>query len=636
MIDQQPDTSSLPTLTTDTESIPAELRAEPRWVVARADKVPLCARDAHRNARVADASTWADFETAQRARRQDSSLHLGFVLGDGWVGVDLDHCRNAETGAVEARAEDIVRRLDRYRETRISGTGLHAMCKGALPGRNRKNEHVEMCDHDRYFVMTGEGGNGKAVAERTDALAVLYADEFGSVGEPDCGPASAGVAAPPAASISDDAVLEKVRASAQASKFDALWSGDTRGYRTPSEADAALCAILAFWTNDDRAQMDRLFRNSKLCRSKWEEREDYRHGTFSLASKGMARRSSRAADTQSPRFMFRTREMLLNSEAVPFLVKDILVQQSLVAMVAPPGCNKTFLALDLALSVASGQSSWLGRPLYLQGPVVYVNGDNGGRFKLRVQAWDEKHGIRKTQAYPSPFHYLNRPVALTNPAEAGAFVDEVGKLKPVLVVFDTLSRCLAGADENNQKDMSAAVAVCDKLRQQLGCCVLLLHHTTKDGRTERGSSVLRGAVDTLVVLKVPDQADAHFTMSCDKQKDAEPFAPIHLIREKVTLASEMDRFTGEPAVSCAIAVSGPQSLQRADKALWTARTYLSTHPGCTKTALANHLKGRRQDTLRQIHTWVKMGDISFERRGQPKAARARDESADDPQTLLPE
>jgi RecA-family ATPase len=95
----------------------------------------------------------------------------------------------------------------------------------------------------------------------------------------------------------------------------------------------------------------------------------------------------------------------------------------------------------------------------------------------------------------------------------------------VLIVFDTLSRCLAGADENNQKDMSAAVGVCDTLRHQLGCCVLLLHHTTKDGAVERGSSVLRGAVDTLLVLKVPDASEPQFTMTCDKQGRGTPSRP---------------------------------------------------------------------------------------------------------------
>ena len=143
---------------------------------------------------------------------------------------------------------------------------------------------------------------------------------------------------------------------------------------------------------------------------------------------------------------------------------------------------------------------------------------------------------------------MNEAVALTNAADSSTFVREVATLKPALIVFDTLSRCLAGADENNQKDMSAAVGVCDRLRQQLGCTVLLLHHTTKEGQTERGSSVLKGAVDTL--LRIPDTSDRRSMLTCDKQKDAEPFDSIGLFREDVTLGAERDVYTGEPAKSC--------------------------------------------------------------------------------------
>ena len=630
---------SLPTLTTDrTGSIPDDLRAMRRWVVARplTSKTPLCAKNVTRHARVTDPSTWVAFETAQRALEQDSDLSLGFVFaaGDGFIGVDLDKCCNPETGAVEPWAEDIVNRLDRYTETSVSGTGLHIICKGTLPVGGRRKGRIEMYEKARFFVMTGAGTNGKPITERTDALAALHAEVFGPVS--DRAPATAPAADSPVASdaASDDDLLKRIRASSQGSKFDELWSGDTSAYDgDDSRADAALCAILAFWTGGDRSQIDRLFRKSGLMRAKW-EREDYRSRSISLAIKGMQDRASSSlrgraapASPAPPRFVFRTREMLMQSETVPFLVQGILVRKSLVALVAPPGCNKTFLALDLGLSVASGQKTWLGQRLNLNGPVVYVLGEGDGRFKLRLMAWDERHGVPTTSRYP--FSYVNEPVALTHPVEARAFVDEVAEKKPVLIIFDTLRRCLAGADENSQKDMSAAMAVCDTLRRQLDCCVLLVHHTKKDGRAERGSSVLKCAVDTMLVLKVDDPSKAHFTMVCDKQKDADHFAPIHLMRERLTLLSAQDPFTGEPAVSCVVAVApGPPSLQHEEQDLWKAKTYLIENPGRSKTALAGHLKGRKVDTLRLIEKWVSEGTIEFTRGGGRKGATSRKGSLD--------
>jgi hypothetical protein len=335
-----------------------------------------------------------------------------------------------------------------------------------------------------------------------------------------------------------------------------------------------------------------------------------------LADKLKAAYDWRFSDTPTGRYAFKSREDLLNSSTASFLVQNLLVQNSLVALVSPPGSNKTFLALDLALSVASGQSTWLNERLNLSGPVVYVLGEGGGRFKLRLRAWDEQHGITDTY----PFHYVNEPVALTKATDANAFVREVAACKPVLIVFDTLSRCLAGADENNQRDMSSAVAVCDALRQQLGCCVLLLHHTTKDGATERGSSVLKGAVDTMVVLKVKEPTAPDFVMTCEKQKDAEPFAPIALVREVVTLASERDPHTGEPAVSCVVKVaSASHVMQQGDKRLWKAKQFMVTHPDANKTDLASHMGVRRTDALGEIDRWVSEGHFRFRRKRRSDA-----------------
>jgi hypothetical protein len=73
--------------------------------------------------------------------------------------------------------------------------------------------------------------------------------------------------------------------------------------------------------------------------------------------------------------------------------------------------------------------------------------------------------------------------------------------------------------------MGAIIAGCDRVRDKLGCCVLLIHHTNKSGESERGSTALRGAVDTLLFLK---GSDARLELVCEKQKDAPPFSDIHL------------------------------------------------------------------------------------------------------------
>ena len=92
---------------------------------------------------------------------------------------------------------------------------------------------------------------------------------------------------PTQADISDRGLLERMFAAANGSAVRRLWDGSTEGYVSPSEADAALCAHLAFWTGGDRARIDHMFCQSGLCREKWLTRADYRKMTISKALEGL-------------------------------------------------------------------------------------------------------------------------------------------------------------------------------------------------------------------------------------------------------------------------------------------------------------------------------------------------------------
>jgi predicted transcriptional regulator len=82
-----------------------------------------------------------------------------------------------------------------------------------------------------------------------------------------------------------------------------------------------------------------------------------------------------------------------------------------------------------------------------------------------------------------------------------------------------------GGDENSAKDVGKAIAGADRLRQEFGCAVLLVHHTGKNGDQERGSSALRAAADAMLKLTADDGA---LTLSCEKMKDAAPFETEYL------------------------------------------------------------------------------------------------------------
>jgi primase-polymerase (primpol)-like protein len=84
-----------------------------------------------------------------------------------------------------------------------------------------------------------------------------------------------------AAPLSDEVVLERALAADKEERFSKLWSGQwEKQYASQSEADMALCCKLAFWTGKNRVQMDRLFRQSKLFREKWDERHHANGATY--------------------------------------------------------------------------------------------------------------------------------------------------------------------------------------------------------------------------------------------------------------------------------------------------------------------------------------------------------------------
>ena len=208
------------------------------------------------------------------------------------------------------------------------------------------------------------------------------------------------------------------------------------------------------------------------------------------------------------------------------LVSGHIPTKALVTMYGPSGDGKTFLALDLALSIATG-IPWHGHSVE-QGPVGYVIAEGAGGLNQRVEAWQEHHGILVSP----PVKFLPQPVHFLEPTEAARLVAELQTWDPSprLAVVDTLSWCLAPGDENSTKDMGAYVAAIGELRAATGATVLTLHHTGHDTSRERGNTALKGAMDTHMRVK---QEDDTITLSCDKQREAVPFTALKFRLEPV-------------------------------------------------------------------------------------------------------
>lgn len=281
MTDHTPSTAGEAGTVVDADAIPAALKNKEQWVCwqekvrdGKPTKVPINP-DAEGYASVTDSATWTDLDTALQYYRQTRPVDgIEFVFReDGpYAGVDLDDCRNPETGTVAKWAGDIVAQLDSYTERSPSGTGLHILVEGALPAGGARSGDVELYDRARYFTVTGDRvlGTPQTVESRSAVLQGIYDQYVDTSDEP---ADSAGVARSDQSgkpTYGDQAVIERACTAANGDRFERLWTGDTTGYDSHSEADMALCCYLAFWTGGDAAQIDRLFRQSGLMREKWD------------------------------------------------------------------------------------------------------------------------------------------------------------------------------------------------------------------------------------------------------------------------------------------------------------------------------------------------------------------------------
>jgi putative DNA primase/helicase len=143
------------------EGIPEELKARPQWVNWRLEKrngdytkVPYSSSTGAM-ASSTDLLTWSTFNEVLAAYQTRHYDGIGFMFssGDPYCGVDLDGCRNPETGDVDAWAKEIVDALDGYAEVSPSGRGVHVIVRGTTPNRRRGN--IEVYSSKRFFTMTG-------------------------------------------------------------------------------------------------------------------------------------------------------------------------------------------------------------------------------------------------------------------------------------------------------------------------------------------------------------------------------------------------------------------------------------------------------------------------------------------------
>jgi hypothetical protein len=228
-------------------------------------------------------------------------------------------------------------------------------------------------------------------------------------------------------------------------------------------------------------------------------------------------------------FRLKTLDDLLALKDPEFLIDDLLLENSIAMVFGPTGSYKSTVVIDLCVCLQNGLP-WQDKASR-QCNVAVFSHEEGGGFKNRYLAAAAHHGIENPQVY-----WDGAVPNLMDKNSLNAYVEELREHEIKLIVIDTLAYAMAGGEENSAKEMGIAVDGMQKLRNEVGATILLVHHTGKDkSRGARGSSVLKAAVDTEIELNASgDKISLH----ADKQRHCQPAKPDFLRAKTVPIGDK--------------------------------------------------------------------------------------------------
>jgi hypothetical protein len=512
-------------------AIPKELRELAQWLPWRWVPAPGKRKDdkilidprTRREALWSKRETWMPFEEAVDEARKGKHTGVGFIFAkhDKFAGLDFDCCYDPATKEIEPWAAERIPQ-DTYCEISPSGDGIKCVGYGSMPGDGKghiKKVHallntrypeaeIGAFSQGRWFAFTGNSLNGSRMREIQGAIDRLDREIFSGRLPETAAPA----AAPPVSTtarvrepesaltriraIPDEEILRKIGAGNQSEKFLRLWAGDSTGYPSGSEADFALCGILAFWTGGDAERVERLFARSAL-------------GKLPRLTAGEAHRTAQHACTTATKFWTPNRRImaptdydvrplaeLLAQDFGPeeFVLEGILPKGGTSILAAKPKVGKTVFTRQELFAVARGVR-FLERDV-IGGPVVLLS------FQGRDA--DIQRHFKLLGATPEDpiFWYCGRP-----PEGAVEKLYELAeRFRPVLIVIEMLQHLIRVKDTNAYGEVSLAMEPIEDVARQSGAHI---QFTTHFGKTDRddpadqimGSTGFRGVVDTSIMLR---------------------------------------------------------------------------------------------------------------------------------------
>src|SRR5215218_5874078 len=426
--------------------------------------------------------------------------------------------------------------------------------------------------------------------------------------------------------LTDEEVISLVRGAKNSSKFEALWSGDTSGYASHSEADQALVSLLAFYTQDE-GQLDSLYRRSGLCREKWLKRSGYRRSTIDKALSNLTE-TYRASDDDGARMVVGNGHANLPSsspslykdegrgrklEAVRFsdmalpgprryLLKDLVLAAYVTLLYGDGGVAKSLLALALAVGVSGGSKKWLGRGVE-NCPVLYVD------FELDAEEQARRvHQLCRGQGLDTPPDNLLYMSALGHTAkEAFAAALEACKEHGIgLMVVDSLGPALQG-DAEAARDVIGFFQKSIEPFRSVGVAILIIDHQSRlqagqsyQSKGAFGSVFKTNLARSVIQAQARERGEGTLTVRLRQKKHnfgplAEPFGVKLSFTEEVVSLEAVELDASELAEEATL-----NATDRVKLALDAGPAYpweIAEHTGLAVKTVKNVLTGLRKQEV---------------------------------------
>jgi hypothetical protein len=248
-------------------------------------------------------------------------------------------------------------------------------------------------------------------------------------------------------------------------------------------------------------------------------------------------------------------------------------------------------------------------------------------MKHRVMAWEQAKGVKTDE---HPFALLRSPINFMDPTDIQKLLQTVQtvvdkfSVNPTLIVVDTVSRVLPGADENLQRDMTLFIRACDLLREQYHCTVMGVHHTNKVGDM-RGSTVFNGAGDCLLEARREEGAEVG-ELYAKKIKSAPDGWSIQFKLNSVSTGDIKGTTSLVPSLTTApVRVESDfpdrticQSILNAIQGAWDARQPWSPYPQAKATGrfaasiIATRWSLPEEQAARMLQRWLEAGILGYD------------------------